>query len=453
MFYKSHVCILVLLFSLFANIAQAKLFNASEFVLPNGLQVVVLENHKAPLIKQMLWYKNGASDEMSGKNGSAHLLEHLMFRGTVVFAEGRFDEIMEQNGVISNAFTSQDYTSYHQFADISKLEALMLLEADRMKNLYISDENFIKERDIVYQERLQQIKTNPYTLFLEQIFKKLWKNHPYSNPISGMENEIKSLQKKDVLDYYHKFYTPENAILILSGDITVSQAKELAEKYYGQIKNVKNYDKPKKYMLDKTSGIENLIVYDKRIRTGRVIYMFIVPSYNISKKEALALEILDEYLGAEKTSPLYKKLVEEEKFASEVSVHNGFSARGYDTFSVMAALNNSTLQTAKNVENYIKISIKDAITNMSSADFEAAKKRILADVVYVTDSADDSAYLFGSMLATGISLNDANTYDEQIKKMTLGEFKSAVESALGYAPSVIGVLLPEVDSKVENDEK
>ena len=424
---------------------QAKLFDISAFHLSNGMQVMLIENHKAPLIKHMVWYKNGAADEPEGKGGTAHLLEHLMFRGTYNFPETGFDELMNENGVHSNAFTAQDYTAYHQFADIVKLEMLMFLEADRMKNLSISDKNFYRERDIVYQERRQEVNTKPVAIFMEKLREKLWANHPYARPISGKDDEIKGLEKQDVLAYYRRFYTPENALLIMSGDLDLQTAKKLAEKYYGKLPRSSSYVSPRPYNLY-NSGYQELEVYDEKVKTGRIVYAFAVPSYNLNKKSALALEVLAEYLDAEKSSPLYKQLVEKEKIAAAVAANNGFSGREYDTFFVSVVLRQMPLDDIKAMGLNLKKAVKQAIGKITEKEFEAAKKRILANLVYVADSAENSAVIVGQMAAGGMKSGDIATYDEQIAALTFDEFQDTMENVLNYAPSVMGFLLPKKEA-------
>ena len=438
-------------FLCFAEIAECKLFeNVVSYRLENGMKVILIENHKSPIVKQMVWYKNGASDENIGSGGSAHLLEHLMFRGTKVFKQNRFDEIMSENGVVDNAFTSQDHTAYHQFADVSKLEVLMLLEADRMRNLKISDSNFEKERDIVYQERRQETETRPAAVFMEKLREKLWGKHPYSRPVSGKLDEIKKLKKQDVIDYYERFYTPKNAILVLAGDIDGNTVAPLIYKYYGKLENSAKYKKAPVYLLQ-NSGYEEITVYDDKVQNARIVYAFAVPSYNLNKKDALSLEILAEYLGAEKSSPLYKELVEEEKIAASISVGYGFSARGYGTFSISAVLNENSELYAKIAMQDLKNAIKNALMQINIKEFENAKKRILANLVYASDSVESVAYIIGSMAASGMNVEDIVSYDEQIKKVSFTDFRNTIESALGYAPSVMGILLPKEKNPEEGD--
>ena len=198
----SSLLIFMLVFAPFEG--RARLFGAQSFVLDNGLEVVFIPNRRAPIVKQMLWYKSGSVDEAPGKGGSAHLLEHLMFRGTEKISGQAFNRLMEENGAESNAFTSTDVTSYHQFLDVSRLEPAMFAEADRMRNLKISDEVFALERDIVFQERKQRIDNNPTAQFSEEIRRVLWQDSPYGRPVTGTEEEILNLSKDDIEAYYRR---------------------------------------------------------------------------------------------------------------------------------------------------------------------------------------------------------------------------------------------------------
>lgn len=207
--------------------AVAEIFKAETFTLDNGLQCVVVENHKAPLVKHMLWYKVGSADEGFGKGGSAHLLEHLMFRGTKRAVGNEFNRMMEKNGVESNAFTSYEVTVYHEFADVAKLEILMALEADRMQNLSFSEEDYAAEQQIVLQERKQRVENNPSAPFSERFNKILWGNLPYGHPVTGLSDEIMALTYADIRAFYQKFYAPNNAVLVISGDVDAATIRPL----------------------------------------------------------------------------------------------------------------------------------------------------------------------------------------------------------------------------------
>ena len=168
-----------------AGTAEAKLMNLSHFTLGNGLEVAVVENHKAPIVLQMLYYKTGSVNDPKGKGGIAHLLEHMMFRGTKRLPDQTFNRLTEEHGAVSNAYTTYNETGYYEFSDIAKLELMMAMEAERMSGLEMDEAAFAKERDVVLQERRQRFETNPVPLFYETLNKILWQGHPLANPVSG----------------------------------------------------------------------------------------------------------------------------------------------------------------------------------------------------------------------------------------------------------------------------
>jgi zinc protease len=216
---------------------EAKILDLNEFVLGNGLKVMVASNMKAPVVMHKLYYKVGAVNDPIFKGGIAHLLEHMMFRGTTAVKDKEFNRLTEIYGADNNAYTTFLHTGYYEFSDIAKLELMMALEADRMENLVIKEDLFVKERDVVLEERMQRFETEPTTKFFEQINKLFWEKHPFARPVSGEVEEIVSLEREDAVKFYDKYYNPSNAFLVMVGDINVDEAKFLAEKYYGKIKN------------------------------------------------------------------------------------------------------------------------------------------------------------------------------------------------------------------------
>ena len=222
----------ILLFSA-ATSVYASVFNPETFTLKNGLQVVVIPNHRVPVVTHMVWYKVGSADEQEGESGIAHFLEHLMFKGTKTLANGEFSRILAKNGGQQNAFTSTDYTAYFQNIAVDRLEMVMLMEADRMTNLVLSRKDILTERDVVLEERRSRTENNPAALLREQANASLFLNYPYRRPIIGWKHEISSLEYTSVINFYKSWYAPNNAILVVAGDITVKRLKPLAEKYYG----------------------------------------------------------------------------------------------------------------------------------------------------------------------------------------------------------------------------
>lgn len=423
---------------LFINTAEAKLFNAEEFTLDNGLRVVVIENHKAPLIKHMIWYRAGAVDEQFGKGGSAHLLEHLMFRGSKKVKDGEYNRIMHENGADSNAFTSYDMTVYHQFADISRLEALMALEADRMQNLNFDDQAFAAEQKIVYQERKQVVENNPAAPFAEKMNLLLWGNSPYGHPVTGLAEEIMQLKADDVRSFYQSFYAPNNAILVLAGDIDVKTAKKLAQKYYGNIE-AKEISK-NKIEAEQHDFAEKIKMKLPFITTPKLTIKYLLPHFSAVKGNIYDYMVLAEYLGGGQTSALYQELVTKSRLAVGVSTGYAFNANGNSVFSVFAVPAQNTSMLALNVA--LREARAQALQSLTPEKLDKVKKKMVADLVFANDNPEDAAYWLGYMLVSGFSLQEVQNYADNISSVTLDGVLQAAREVFLAVPNVEGELLP-----------
>ena len=215
--------------------AEAALFNPETFTLDNGMQVVVVTDRRAPVVSHHVWYKVGSADSPPGKSGLPHFLEHLMFKGTENLAPGEFSEIVARNGGNENAFTGSDYTGYYQTIARDRLELVMEMEADRMTNLVLDDAAVLPERDVVLEERSQRVDNDPGSRLAEQLNAAQYLNHPYRLPVIGWRHEMESYTREDALDFYRTWYAPNNAVLIVAGDIDAEELRPLAERYYGAI--------------------------------------------------------------------------------------------------------------------------------------------------------------------------------------------------------------------------
>ena len=418
----------------------AELFGMREFRLDNGLQVIVIPNHKAPIIKQMVWYKVGGVDEDPGKGGIAHLLEHLMFRGTKKVKDSRFNEIISDNGGDSNAFTAQDYTSYHEAVDISKLELAMFLEADRMQNLKLTQEVFEKERGIVFQERKQVVENNPASYFGEAMRRTLWQEHPYSRPVTGMPEEIMKLRLADAQDFYDRYYAPNNAVLVLAGDIDVETARQLAEKYFGPVPAGKKIPQTAFPKLDKHFK-GRLEIALPMIESPRVVKMYAAPSYNTNKSAIYPLSVLAQYLGEGETSKLYKKLVLEKKAALAVSASYDFAARSYGSF-IISALPAEGVDP-DDFERMLEEAVAESVREIGRDGIEDTKGKMLAGQVYLRDNPNDAAYVAGAMSSIGMSVRDIENQAEYIKAVSYRQVAEAADALFSSAPSLTGILKPE----------
>lgn len=441
--------LLVLLALGISNSAAAEVFKADEFVLDNGLRVVVIENHKAPLIKHMLWYQVGATDEFRGRGGSAHLLEHILFRGTKKVSGQEFNRIMEKNGAVSNAFTGYDVTSYHQFADISRLEVLMALEADRMQNLNISEDDFEAERKIVFQERKQVVENNPASPFYERLRQMLWGTSPYGQPVTGLPEDIMALKFDETLDFYHKYYAPNNAVLILSGDIDSATARPLVEKYYGKLeKRPVEREQP----AIQTEHFEQILKMQlPKITAPKLSITYLLPNHQNLSGNIYDYMVLAEFLGGGETSEMYRDLVLKQKTALGVSASYSYLNRSNSTFGLsMTPVVGADFSPEASVEK-LQQALKNGMRNLTAERLEQIKRKMSADLVFTNDNPETAAYWIGYMLTMGFSLDDVQNYEDGVNAVTVDSVQKAF-AAVEAASKVVGILLPEDDNGGQNEK-
>ena len=294
---------------------MGEVFSPESFNLENGLKVVVVEDHRAPVVTHMVWYKVGSADEPVGQSGIAHFLEHLMFKGTKRFKPGEASKIISKNGGNENAFTSFDYTAFYQTVAPDKLELVMDIEADRMQNLQLEEKDVIAERDVVLEERRTRTDNSDAALFREQIAAAMYLNYPYRIPIIGWADEIRALTKEMALKFYERWYSPNNAILIVAGAVDPGEVRRLATKYYGAI--------PAKNLISRNRVEEPLQIAARRLtmeskQVGQASWSrrYSAPSYRYGEtKHAFALQVLNAIIGGGTTSRLYQSLVVDKSLA------------------------------------------------------------------------------------------------------------------------------------------
>ncbi len=424
---------------------DGKQFNAQTFTLANGLQVVVIENHRAPIVTQMVWYKVGSADEQRGKTGLAHFLEHLMFKGTKELPPGAFSRIVAQNGGRENAFTTADYTAYFQNVAADRLELMMNLESQRMTGLVLTDPVVLPERDVILEERRMRIDNNPQALLHEQLDADLFLNHPYHNPVIGWEREMEGLTTEDALAFYRTWYAPNNAILVVGGDVTLEQVKTLAEKYYGPLPS---HPVPERHRPGEPpkAGATRLVMKSPRAGEPSWIRSYLAPSYHAEEKQyAYALQVLAHVLGSGPSSRLYRRIVLEQNAALEAGASYNPDALDLGTFSLYAAPRKGVaipdLESA--IEAEIKKVLKDGV---SAEEVEDAKRHMRSQAIYARDSLDGPARIVGTALATGRSLEEVETWPQHIGAVTVDEVNAAARLVIHDETAVTGVLLPEPTS-------
>jgi len=412
----------------------------TNFKLDNGMEVVVVEDHRVPVVTHMVWYKVGAADEPWGQSGVAHFFEHLMFKGTEKIAPGQFSRIVAQNGGQDNAFTSQDYTAYFQRIAADRLDMVMEMEADRMKNLKLDEQNVATERQVVLEERNQRVENNPSALFGEQLDAAFYRNHPYAIPVIGWRSEIADLTKEEALDFYQKYYAPDQAILVVAGDVTPERVRELAEKHYAPLKasGAKRPTRPQE--PEQTKAVrQKITLEDERVGQPYVIQSYLVPSMVEDLKQAAALDLLAQLLDGDATGMLYAALEDQ-----GVAIDTGAYYRGMTIdkteFSVYGVPSPQTdLQT---VQDTFERVVKSLHTDLVDAeDLERAKQVFLNDLIYQKDSQVSLANMYGMALAVGLSVADVQGWQDVIQSITPEDIQTVAKAYLDPSRSTTGWLL------------
>ncbi len=402
--------------------AHAKNFAVETFYLENGLQVVVIENHRAPVVTHMLWYKFGAADEQPGKSGIAHFLEHLMFKGTPKFPGNAVSTTVKKLGGNDNAFTSHDFTAYYQNVAREHLPKVMEMEADRMTNLQLTPAVVASEREVVIEERNQRVDNQPQSLFNEQMMAAAFINHPYGTPVIGWLHEIKELTREDALAAYQKWYAANNAILIVAGDITAAELKPLAYKYYGDlpVSDIEPRQRPRPAPVIST---QRLVLEDARVGVPTVMKVYRAP------RGSDAADVLSEIFGGTVTSRLYSKLVVEDKLAVSAGVNYDPISMNDTSFVIYASPTPNT--TPAKLEEAIEREIARIIDKgVTLEELNAAKGRKSASFTYYLDSLQGPALLFGRALTSGFDIDYVQNRLERINALTIDDVNAAAANIL-----------------------
>lgn len=424
-------------------LAEAALFHPEAFTLANGLQVVVIPNHESPAVTQMVWYKCGRADEQPGRSGIAHFLEHLMFKGTKATPPGEFDRLVASNGGRQNAFTNEDYTAFFQTVAKDRLALVMRLEADRMINLTLSDDQVTPERRVILEERRMRIDNDPQALLDEQMRATLFLNAPYRIPTIGWEHEMAGLTREDALAWYGTWYAPNNAILIVAGDVTAAEVRPLAEKYYGPIaaRQIPPRLRPREPPHQAGARLE---MTSEQVHAPTWMRLYLAPSYSMGEG-AYALQVLEAILSRGATGRLYRKLVVEAKVAAEAGASYRPDALGESEFSLSfrprPGVPLAEAEAAMRVE--IERLVAEGVT---AEEVERAKRRMIASTVYALDGLSAGASIFGAALATGRTVADVEAWPERIGAVTAEEVNRAARALFDPRNAVTGVLLPKAAS-------
>ncbi len=406
----------------------------SSFTLKNGMQVIVLENHRVPLVFHAVAYHVGSFNEPRGKSGLAHLTEHMMFRASKHVKE--FQREQSDNGIYGNAYTSMDHTLYHGLMDISKLELAMAMEVERMHNACMNTEDFTREHKIVYQERKEVVDSSPTDFFKEErLYPMLWEGTRADHSVIGSEQDILALTKEDLRTFYHRWYQPQNAILLLSGDITVAEAQTLAEKYYGKLENtsplpVLPKDLPP--LVEET----NLVLRRKDVQNSAFYRYYRLDQGFLSKQEQLALLLLQKYCLKE-TNPLKEDLIRKQKIFSTLTLYPYYCS-GLGTLEFTG-----NLVTPHPLEELVQIfttAMEKALKALTEQHLEQAKRDVRYTGIYREDDLANLAIWVLEQYYNGFTLDEIQNYESLLNTVTVADLR-AVWQKVCNAPAKINGLL------------
>jgi zinc protease len=431
--------------------APALAEDVTAFTLDNGMEVVVIEDHRAPVVVHMVWYKAGSADEKRGVSGVAHFLEHLMFKGTDDLAPGELSRVVAENGGTDNAFTSYDYTAYFQRVAADRLDLMMTMEADRMTDLILSEDDWRTEREVIIEERKQRTDSDPDAIFGEQRRAAQYLNHPYGTPIIGWKHEMAALTREDALDWYNTNYAPNNAVLIVAGDVEPDEVRKMAERHYGPIPA--NPAIPPRERVEEPPQLSErrLTFRDERVAQPYIIRTYLAPERDSAAQEkAAALTILAEILGGNpQTSVLARALTFETKQAIYTGAFYDGTSLDDTTFSliVVPAEGVSLADAEAAMDDRIARLLEEGIDD---AQFERIRTQIRAGLIYQRDDTEALARRYGEALTSGLTVADVEAWPDVLMAVTEEDVLAAAREVFDRDRAVTGWLMaPEASEVVQ----
>ncbi|MES2845537.1 MAG: pitrilysin family protein [Pseudomonadota bacterium] len=416
--------------------------DVTNFSLGNGMQVVVIEDHRAPVVVHMVWYRVGAADEPPGHSGIAHYLEHLMFKGTDDVGPGEFSEIVEAQGGNDNAFTSWDQTAYFQRVAADRLDLMMKLEADRMRDLRLLEQDVLTERSVILEERNQRTDSNPGGLLNEQMRAAQFLNHPYGVPIIGWRHEIETLTRQDALDFYAANYAPNNAILVVAGDVTPEQVRALAEEHYAPLEpsdRIVSRDRPSE---PPQLSERRMSLSDARVSEPYVARTYLAPERDTGdQKTAAALTILAELLGGSGTTSVLSRALQfdTQKAVYASAYYDGTTVDDTTFGLIVVPTPNTSLQEVEDaMDGVIDTFLKDGPDPQA---FARIKAQIRAADIYARDDANGLARRYGEALSVGLSTDDVKQWPAVLDSVTPDDVMTAARQVFDRKRAVTGWLM------------
>jgi zinc protease len=422
----------------------------ASFTLGNGLQVVVIPDHRTPVVTEMIWYKVGSADETPGKSGLAHFLEHLMFKGTAKHPIGEFSQTVLRVGGNENAFTSVDYTGFYQRVPREQLGSMMEFEADRMNGLILKDENVLPELDVVLEEYNMRVANNPEARLTEQIMAALYLNHPYGRPVIGWHQEIEKLGREDALAFYRRFYAPNNAILVIAGDVEAADVHAMAERTFGPVAAQPAIPARRiRPQEPEPVAPRTVTLSDPHVEQPSVRRYYLAPSAaTAAAGESAALDVLAQLMGSGSNSYLYRALVVDRPLA--VSAGAAYQGTSLDPTQLSISVSPKPGVEFAQVEQVVDGVIADIVQNTIPAeDLERVKTQLIAEAIYAQDNQATLAQWYGGALTTGLSIEDIRSWPDRIRAVTAGQVRAAAQKWLDKKRSVTGYLIKDTTPKRE----
>src|ERR1700712_4157416 len=420
------------------------------FTLPNGLQVLVIQDHRTPVVTEMVWYKVGSADETPGKSGLAHFLEHLMFKGTTKHPAGEFSQTVLKVGGNENAFTSVDYTGYFQRVPREQLGSMMEFEADRMTGLILKDENVLPERDVVLEEFNMRVANNPDARLTEQIMAALYLNHPYGRPVIGWHQEIEKLDREDALAFYRRFYAPNNATLVIAGDVDLNEIRPMVEHAYGAIAPQPAIAAHRMRPQEPVPAAPRTVTLsDPRVEQTGLRRYYLAPSATTAAAgEGPALDVLAQLMGGGSNSYLYRALVIDRPLA--ISASAGYQGTSLDPTQFMISASPKPGVDFAQVEPVIDEVIAGVGRNpIRAEDLERVKTQLISAAIYAQDNQASLARWYGAALTTGLSVDDVRNWPDRIRAVSAEDVRAAAQKWLDKKRSVTGYLIKDTTQKRE----
>jgi len=432
--------------------AGADSVDTHEYRLANGLKLIVREDHRAPTVAHMVWYRAGSMDEVNGKTGVAHVLEHMMFKGTQKVKSGEFSRLVAAVGGRENAFTSRDYTAYFQQVEKSKLDEVIQLEADRMSNLNFDDAEFLKEIQVIMEERRLRTEDNPSSLLNEALMATAYMSSPYRHPVIGWMNDLQNMKAVDARDWYRSWYAPNNATVVISGDVDPKQVLKTVEKYYGAV-DAHELPVRKPQIEPPQKGIKQVQV-KAPADSAQLTMGWKVPRLEPGKLddvEPYALELLTAVLDGYDNARLNRTLVKQEKVVNDVGVGYDMISRGPELFLI-----STTMAKGKPVAQ-AQASIRKALDELKQkgileSELKRIKVRILSEQIYKRDSIFGQAMEIGGTEMAGFSWKDIDYMLEKMQTITPDQVQAVARKYLVDEGLTIAILDPQARQSVANKE-